>query len=178
MKEHSTWRKLHYNAADENDKLIINLRELGHILRILSEGKGSQKRILIVLDEINSSITQQKLTERLGIRPGSASEVIAKLEIAGYIERTPSESDRRTTDIKLTEAGREMASEAKRQRMRRHEEMFSCLTVEEKKELLSLLEKLNADWDDRYQSVGKESVPDKNHHGNHMHRKNNFKKGE
>lgn len=36
---------------DINDDIIINLREISHIMHCLYEGKGSQKRILIVLNE-------------------------------------------------------------------------------------------------------------------------------
>lgn len=165
---HSSWRTAHYNAADLNDKLIINLRDLSHMMRSLYEGKGSQKRTLIVLDEIDRSITQQELTKRLGIQPGSASEVIAKLESAGYIRRTPNEADRRTADIELTEEGRISAAEARAQRTRRHEEMFSCLSDEEKNELLSLLEKVNADWQVRYQD--KEGKPEKHEYAHEKHR--------
>lgn len=133
-----------------NDKLVICLRDISHTMRFLYEGKGSQKRILIILDEIGTAITQQKLTERLGIQPGSVSEVIAKLENAGYIRRTPNEADRRTTDIQLTKTGKAAAAQASRQRIQRHEQMFSCLSDTQKKELLSLLEKINADWRGRY----------------------------
>lgn len=151
---HKAWRRAHYNEADINDKLIINLRDLSHTIRSLYEGKGSQKRILIILDEIGSSITQRELTERIGIQPGSASEVITKLEMAGYIRRTPNETDRRTADIELTEIGKASAAEAREQRVRRHEEMFSGLSDNEKNELLLLLEKVNADWENRYPGKG------------------------
>lgn len=151
--EHKAWRKAHYEASGINDKLVLNLRDLSHTMRALYEGKGSQKRILIILDEIGGSITQQKLTERLGIQPGSASEVIAKLENAGYIRRTPNETDQRTADIALTEEGKVLAAEARQQRMRRHEQMFSSLSDAEKEELLSLLEKVNRDWEERYPDI-------------------------
>lgn len=154
QKGRNPWHKARYDAADMNDRLILNLRDLSHMMRFLYEGRGSQKRILIVLDEIGSKITQRELTERLGIQPGSASEVIGKLEGAGCLRRTPSETDRRTADVELTDAGKSIASEAREQRNRRHEEMFSCLSEEEKKELLSLLEKVNADWEQRYRDVG------------------------
>ena len=72
-------RLKHYQEADIPKKLIINLRDINHVMRSLYEGKGSQKRILIVLNEVGN-ITQRELTERLGIQPGSVSEVIAKLE--------------------------------------------------------------------------------------------------
>lgn len=142
-------RMVHYRTADINDKLIINLRDLGYIIRFQYEGKSSQKRILIILNEVGS-ITQRDLTRRLGIQPGSASEVLAKLEAAGLITRAPNPTDRRTADIRLTDQGITPARIAALQRQRRHEEMFSCLSQKEKQELLSLMEKVYADWSQRY----------------------------
>ena len=92
-----------YHTLDINNRLIWNFRDIGHTMRRISEGRGSQKRVLIVLRE-TGIITQRELTQRLGIQPGSASEVIGKLEEAGMLIRTPSETDRRTADISLTEA--------------------------------------------------------------------------
>ena len=146
-----------------NDKLIIILRDLGHIMRSLYEGKASQKRILIILNELET-ITQRDLTERLGIKPGSASEILSKLENAELIIRTQNEVDRRTVDICLTDKGKELAIEALLQRQKRHKEMFSCLSEEEKQELLSLLEKVSIDWKTRY--CGSENLH-KEHHNNH-----------
>lgn len=133
-----------------NGQLIILLRDISHTMRSLYEGKGSQKRILILLRE-TGTITQRELTARLGIQSGSASEVIAKLENMGLIARALSETDRRTTNITLTEEGLRQAAEAMAQRQQRHEEMFSVLSEAEKAQLLSLLEKINADWEIRYQ---------------------------
>ena len=108
-----------YQSADENDRIVINLRDLGHVMRGLSEGRGSQQRVLIVLSKISGAISQRDLTERLG--------------------------------IELTAAGRQMAAEARAQR---HEEMFLCLSDGEKAQLLALLEKLSADWAERYGGEG------------------------
>lgn len=157
-------RAEHYNSADTNDKLIINLKDLGHIMRFQYEGKASQKRILIILNE-TGKITQRELTERLGIQPGSASEIIAKLENSGFITRTQNEDDRRTTDICLTGEGRELAAQAAQQRRSRHEEMFSCLSDEEKEELLLLMEKLYSDWESRY----RDHKPPHHAHPGHHH---------
>ncbi len=132
-----------------NDKLIFNILDLNHVMRSLYEGKASQKRILIILNEVKS-ITQRDLTARLGIQPGSVSEILSKLENAGLILRTISETDRRTADISLTDQGIKMAVEAAEQRSRRHVEMFSCLSEREREELLALLEKVNEDWANRY----------------------------
>ena len=159
-------RMAHYQSTDTNDKLIINLRDLGHIMRFLYEGKASQKRILIILNELKT-ITQRDLTEHLGIQPGSASEILSKLESAGLIIRTQNETDRRTTDVSLTDAGRELAVEALAQRQRRHEEMFSCISEEEKEKLLLLLERIYADWRIRYCEDGHHESC--GHHGGHEH---------
>ena len=142
-----------YASLDKNTKLIWNFRDIGHTMRAIREGKGSQSRILIVLQE-TGTITQRELTEWLGIKSGSASEVIGKMEAAGLIARSPSASDGRTADIRLTEAGREAAEAACARREARHEQMFSCLSEEETETLLSLLERVNAAWDALYRKKG------------------------
>lgn len=144
-----------------NGRLIILLRDISHTMRSLYEGRGSQKWILILLGK-TGTITQRELTARLGIQSGSASEVIAKLENMGLIARTLSETDRRTANISLTEEGRRQAAEAMAQRQQRHEEMFSALSGAEKAQLLSLLEKINADWEARYRGSREHH---RRHHG-------------
>lgn len=134
---------------DKEERLIISLRDISHTMRSLYEGKGSQKRVLILLDALGPT-TQKDLTRQLGIQPGSASEVIAKLENAGLVRRSASAKDRRTVDITLTEEGKVQAAAALAQRRQRHMEMFSVLSAEEQAQLLFLLEKLNADWACRY----------------------------
>ena len=134
---------------DENLDLILALRDVCHVLHQLYEGKGSQKGVLIALGQ-TGPITQRKLTELLGIRPGSASEVITKLEHAGLICRSPHPSDGRTVDITLTKKGQTQSMAARQQRIRRHDEMFSCLSEEEKQQLQDLLGKLNHAWGERW----------------------------
>lgn len=163
-----------YLKETVNGKLVVNLRDISHTMRSLYEGRGSQKRVLIVLSEAGT-ITQRELTQRLGIQPGSASEVIAKLEQAELVARSLSETDRRTADISLTEEGRRQAQAALEQRQQRHKEMFSALTSEEKEQLLSLLEKINGDWESRYhERRGHEGRPGHEHRrdghlGGHVH---------
>ena len=138
-----------YKSLDRNNKLIWNFRDIGHTMRQISEGRGSQKRILILLLE-TGGMTQKELTARLGVQPGSASEVLNKLEQAGLILRTPSETDHRTTDIRLTPDGEALAKEASAKRADRHEQMFAVLSEEEKDTLIALLERVNAHWEQVY----------------------------
>lgn len=138
-----------YDVLDTNSRIIRNLRNIGHTLRWISEGKGSQQRVLIVLLEMGP-VSQSELTLELGIQPGSASEVLKKLENAGLIARTPNPADHRTAVVQLSENGRAAAEEAKRRRTCRHSQMFHCLSEEERKTLLALLEKVNDDWQTQY----------------------------
>ena len=139
-----------HRTVELHNKLVLNFWEIAHTMRYISEGKGSQKRILMILRE-TGPITQSELTEKLGIQPGSASEVLGKLKNAGLILRTPSQTDRRTADICLTASGKSAAEEAYGQRLQRHRQMFSGLSDEEKDTLLYLLEKINGDWKQKFQ---------------------------
>lgn len=141
------------NDIDSNELLITYLRNLNHTMHSLYEGKGSQKRILIILNK-HEKMTQHALTKKLGIKPSSVSEVIYKLEKAQLITRLPSQIDKRTSDITLTQRGKELAIEAQMQRDQRHKDMFTCLTDNEKKELVILLKKLDDDWK-KYQKSDK-----------------------
>lgn len=121
-------------------------------MRALSEGKASQSRILIILNDVKT-ITQSELTEWLGVQPGTASEVIGKLEKAGLITRAESEKDKRTCELGLTQSGKEHAEKAVAERKKRYKEMFTCLSDAEKSAALVLFEKINSDWEVRYGNV-------------------------
>ena len=164
-------RKERYKSFDINNKLICNIRDMGHTVRAMSDGKASQSRILIVLNA-EGAITQSKLTELLDVQPGTVSEVIGKLERAELIERTASENDRRTSELRLTEKGVAKAMQASDARKNRYEDMFACLTESEKSDLLALLEKINEDWERRC-DYGRANRNGGHHHGKHGHHGHN-----
>lgn len=151
----------HYAEMDTSDKILAQMSKLTHQSHTIFGGRGGQKRVLHILSKAGT-MTQRELTERLDIQPGSASEIIKKLECAGYISRSANEADRRTADISLTDAGKAQIGELDAERRTRRDQLFSALTAEEAQQLLSLLEKLGADWD----SLCKESAhhPHCHHH--------------
>ncbi len=134
-----------YEKLDTDGKLLAMIRALSHASRFHFDDRGGQNRALRLLRE-DGAMTQRELTERLGIQPGSASELVGKLERAGLISRTPSETDRRTADITLTPAGLARREEGAGREREVRREMFAALTEEEKATLLGLLEKLHAAW--------------------------------
>ncbi len=137
----------HYETLDTNGKLFTLIGELGHASRFRFDGRLGQDRALSLLQE-GESMTQRELTERLGVRPASASEVVGKLERAGLVTRTPSEADRRTADIRLTDAGLARRKARADQEKEGMADLFAALSEDEKTTLLALLEKLSAAWRD------------------------------
>lgn len=140
---------LPYEELDINGKLVRNLWKVSHVLRDTSDGRGSQQRILTVLLR-SGKVTQAELTEYLGIRPASASEVLAKMESAGWIHREKNALDRRTIDIELTDRGRAEAAVVNGQREQLRKAMFANFTQAEKEVFLAFLEKLTMDWQMRF----------------------------
>lgn len=72
-----------------------------------SRGQG---RILAIL-KIKPEISQKELGYLLEMRNQSLGELLGKLEKSGYITRTPSEEDKRTMNIQLTEEGKNAADQ-------------------------------------------------------------------
>lgn len=146
---HMHHRFEHYEDLATPEKLVLMTTKLGRSIHHAFEGKSGQNRVLRILSS-EGSLTQRELTERLDIQPGSASEIIKKLETAGLISRSPSEQDRRTVDVVLTETGKAQAAENEVQRKTRITEIFSALSSDEQNTLLALMERLDADWSVRY----------------------------
>ena len=162
---HEEHQHPNYEEMGIDGKLFALLGKLGRIGYGGFTGKSSQNRILHILSN-SECMTQRELTERLGIQPGSVSEIIKKLETAGLIIRQSNSADRRTVDITLTDAGKAQA-EASRSHHVNHT-LFETLTVDEKQQLLTLLEKVSQDWHNRFRS---ESRHGHKHHskGEHGH---------
>lgn len=103
-----------------------------------------RERLLGVIAGYEGGVRQKTLTEELRINPSSVSEMISKLQNDGYVERTVDPEDKRATLIVLTELGEARAAELEDERQARFANLFGSLTVEEKEQLIALLEKLTA----------------------------------
>ena len=138
-------RRRRYAAMPVEGQLRENLRRLGHMLYHGSEHRGGQFRALAILSAYGP-MGQRELGEYLDVRAGSLSELLAKLEAAGFILRTTNEQDRRNTDVALTARGRAASAAHEVERAEKTRGMFQSLTAEEKQQLNGLLERLCADW--------------------------------
>lgn len=87
-----------------------------------SRGQG---RILAML-KIQPEIATKELAYLLGIRQQSLNELLNKMEKNGYVERKPSENDKRVMIVHLTEKGKQV-----QQPKTDYQNIFNCLLPEE-----------------------------------------------
>lgn len=132
-----------------NHSLLEIMEKCGHFLYHRRGGKRGQGRILrVLLNE--GEMTQKELQEHIRIQPGSMSEIVMKLENAGFIVRTKDESDRRKVILKITEEGKQIVSENMIRNAEQEQTLFKALDEEEQKTLQELLSKLFQDWETTY----------------------------
>ena len=112
-------------------------------------GGGHGKRRVLALLAMKEGMSQKDIAFLLGIRPQSASEVLAKLQDQGFIERRQDEDDKRVTKVYLTEKGREHAKRCAEMHQAMAADVFSVLSEDEKEQLLSILSKLSESLEER-----------------------------
>ena len=137
------------SEADERARqLLAGLGYCGHYMHFHGGGRSGKAPIICLIAKRGGQISQQELGTLFELKPGSLSEVSAKLETAGLIERTRNPEDRRQLIIKLTDEGvREAAlDQAARERFR--SQAFTCLTPEEQESLGIMLQKIRKRWEE------------------------------
>lgn len=128
--------------------LLADLGFCGHYLHFHGGGRSGRAPIICLLAKNGGTMSQQELGSRFDLKPGSLSEVLAKLEAAGLIERTRNPDDRRQLFIHLTEEGSAEAACEQRNRIEFRRRAFSCLTDEEQARLLEMLDRVRAHWEE------------------------------
>ena len=96
---------------------------------------STQDRIIRILDENGGTMGQKALQELLRVRPGSISEILAKMEEKGLISRSRDEDDKRAAIITLSADVRPETEQLN---------FFAALTEAEQAALKELLKKVLA----------------------------------
>jgi DNA-binding MarR family transcriptional regulator len=104
-------------------------------------GNRGQLRLLQLLED-QDGLTNAEIAEKLDIRPSSVSALVKKLEEADFIERHESASDKRVSQIFLTEDGRQFIHGTRAFKDEFSESCFASLSADEQAQLRDLLTKL------------------------------------
>lgn len=117
-------------------------RNLGRRESFMNPHRG-QGRVLSIL-KLKPEMTQKELIYLLDLSKQATGELLSKLENCGYITRTPSEEDKRVMMIQLTEEGR-TASDKMSSDSEEEDQLFQCLSEEEKNNFSSYLDRIIAE---------------------------------
>jgi DNA-binding MarR family transcriptional regulator len=97
----------------------------------------------LVVIAANPGVRAGVLGEALMIRRSNMTKLVDALERRGLVRRTPSDLDRRSVELSLTEAGRNLVESLKPAILAHESFALSVLTVHERRMFLGLLGKLN-----------------------------------
>jgi DNA-binding MarR family transcriptional regulator len=127
----------------------------------MGDPQRGQGRILAIL-KMQPEISQKDLSYLLDMRPQSLGEFLSKLEKNGYITRTPSETDRRVMNIKLTKEGSEITEQEFS-----YDKIFDCLSEEEQNNLSKYFSRIIEIFITELGEAPPESVFGPHEHGGH-----------
>lgn len=119
--------------------------KLSHLFVHRNGQNQGKNRILAILRH-HGDMTQRELLDHTDIRSASLSELLAKIEANGDIQRERSRENARNVNICLTSKGRAEAEQIHRENLMLSDELFSCLTKEEQMQLEPILIKLILHW--------------------------------
>ncbi|MFN3954770.1 MAG: MarR family winged helix-turn-helix transcriptional regulator [Pararhodobacter sp.] len=87
-------------------------------------------------------LTPTQLYSTLMVSSGGMTHRLVRLQRAGLIRRVPSQSDRRSTEVALTDRGRALAEAAIREDMAHEALLLAPLDMGERRQLADLLRKV------------------------------------
>src|SRR5215468_12350418 len=113
---------------------LLERQAAGHDLSII------QTRLLGILRD--RTPTMNELARLLGLDKSSVSGLVDRAERRGLVERVPSEDDRRVVQVRLTRAGRSLATRTARRFDAEVAEILARLPADERKTLSALVSRL------------------------------------
>ena len=128
-------------------RMLWDLGFCGHYLHFHSGGRSGRAAIICLLAKNDGQMSQQELGTYFELKPGSLSEILAKIENAGLIERTRNPEDRRQLTIRLTDKGADEAAREQEGRNLFRRQAFACLSEVEQEQLLDMLDRIRTHWE-------------------------------
>ncbi len=135
---------------DRTDVSLIALRRILRATELygrrLAKEAGMtavQFRVLQIIAE-NGHATPTAIAHRMGVTQATMTALIDKLVKRGLVERRRSETDRRQTNVFITEAGRETVNDAPDPLQQRYVKNFEALEDWEQAMIVAALERVAA----------------------------------
>jgi DNA-binding MarR family transcriptional regulator len=120
----------------------IGENHLREFLRINHSTTLPRFDVMAALFRSKEPVTMSALSRMLLVSNGNATAVVDRLETDGLVRRIPSENDRRTIHVALTEAGRKRFEQLAAEHEREVNALYSNLTEEDIDTLTSILKRM------------------------------------
>lgn len=138
------------SARDRTDASLIAIRRILRATEIyardLAQAVGltpAQLRVLQIV-ESKESVTPKELARQMGIGQATVTALVDKLVAQDMVRRTPSETDRRQTNIGIMPAGRACLARSPDPLQQRYVRTFEKLADWEQAQLVASLERVAA----------------------------------
>jgi DNA-binding MarR family transcriptional regulator len=147
-KQNYGWADL--NALEASLKIVsVYTATMGALARTFNSvgvwksfGRYSLLRTLFLSPQ--EKMNQAQLSKVLGVTSPNISYLVDSLEVEQLVERRPGEADRRSTDVALTPAGRELCEKLVPAAVQFSGELLAGFSEEEKAQLNDFLERIQA----------------------------------
>ena len=136
-------------------------REMGRILP--SDCPSGSAAVLTLLNR-HGDMRMSKLAELLAVDMSVTSRHVAHVAERGWIERSPDPADKRSRILHLTPAGEDRVQEMSRLTTQLLAERLSDWTDEEVAQLIGLMTRLRASFDDCRSAHRPPAPPDRSEH--------------
>lgn len=139
-------------------QLFLNILHTGDVVSrgeaefLARHGLNQARLILLVLldNSENDSMRSSELAEQAGVSRATITGLLDTMEKAGLVERRDDPRDRRASRVRITAAGSARLHEVQPLFHRWSEEILSMLSIRERGQLVTLLQKTQKAFSQRY----------------------------
>ena len=128
-----------YNKMENKKHLYRDIKELTLI---------EINTIMVIGSESMKSMSE--IANKLGVSFGTPTVTIDRLINKGFVERIRDEGDRRQVFVKLSQTGVQVYDSVIELKRKVTEKIFGVLTVEERSTMITILSKLNSQFDELF----------------------------
>ncbi|MGD9999009.1 MAG: MarR family winged helix-turn-helix transcriptional regulator [Ilumatobacteraceae bacterium] len=118
--------------------------ELREFLRVEHGSTLPRFDVMAALHRSDRELTMSELSQFLLVSNGNTTTVVDRLELDGFVERRPSESDRRVVRVALTEAGRRHFEQLAADHEAHIDSLFSTMSSSDLDALDEILQRMTA----------------------------------
>lgn len=137
-------------ALGIDDQVLVELRRIIRAAQLsakeLAREAGITTSQLVALDLLQSHgrMTAGQIARAMNLTQATVTTLLDRLQSTALVERTRSDSDRRTVHVQITESGRQRLAHAPQSLQHRFVQGFSGLQIWEKTAILAALQRLSS----------------------------------